>query len=62
MFIITQVGDPRPSKEDYRVTDRIYESADVLGIELLDHVVIGDGTYSSILLERKNKTKWIFLI
>ena len=53
MFIITQAGDPNPSKEDFRVTDRIYESADVMGIELLDHVVIGDGTYASILLERK---------
>ncbi len=57
MFIITQAGDPKPSMEDFRVTDRIYESADVLGIELLDHVVIGDGTYASILWERKNKTK-----
>ena len=50
-------GDPRPSQEDFRVTDRIYESADVMGIELLDHIVIGDGTFVSILLERKNKTK-----
>lgn len=42
-------GDPTPSKADYRVTDRIYECADIMGIELLDHIVIGDGTYSSIL-------------
>ena len=53
MFIIIQAGDPTPSKEDYRVTDRIYDSADILGIELLDHIVIGDGTFVSILLERK---------
>lgn len=46
-------GDPKPSKEDFRITDRIYECADIMGIELLDHVVIGDGTYESILLERK---------
>ena len=50
-------GDPKPSKEDFRVTDRIYECADIMGIELLDHVVIGDGTYESILLERKRETK-----
>lgn len=46
-------GDPTPSKEDFRITDRIYECADIMGIELLDHIVIGDGTYESILLERK---------
>ncbi len=42
-------GDPTPSKGDYRVTDRIYESASLMGIELLDHVVIGDGIYESVL-------------
>lgn len=42
-------GDPTPSQEDYRVTDRIYECADIMGIELLDHIVIGDGKYTSIL-------------
>ena len=50
-------GDPTPSKEDFRITDRIYECADIMGIELLDHVVIGDGTYESILLERKREIK-----
>ena len=35
-------GDPTPSSADYRMNDRIYEAADVLGIELLDHIVIGD--------------------
>ena len=49
-------GDPKPSKEDFRITDRIYECADIMGIELLDHVVIGDGTYESILFERKRET------
>lgn len=42
-------GDPTPSQADYRVTDRIYECADIMGIELLDHIVIGDGKYESIL-------------
>ena len=46
-------GDPRPSKGDYRVTDRIYECADLMGIELLDHVVIGDGTYESVLIGKE---------
>lgn len=46
-------GDPRPSKGDYKVTDRIYECADLMGIELLDHVVIGDGTYESVLIGKE---------
>lgn len=50
-------GDPKPSKDDFRITDRIYECADIMGIELLDHIVIGDGTYESILLERKSEIK-----
>lgn len=35
-------GDATPSTEDFRVNDRIYEAADILGITLLDHIVIGD--------------------
>lgn len=42
-------GDPTPSQADYRFTDRIYECADIMGIELLDHIVIGDGKSISIL-------------
>lgn len=48
-------GDPTPSKADYLVTDRIYECADIMGIELLDHIVIGDGRYESILSKAKSK-------
>lgn len=49
-------GDPNPSRDDFRITDRIYECADVMGIELVDHVIIGDGTFESILM-RKEKMK-----
>ena len=45
-------GDPTPSKDDYRFTDRIYECADIMGIQLLDHLVIGDGKYESIFCKR----------
>lgn len=41
-------GDPTPSKEDYRMTDRIYECADIMGITLLDHVIIGNNTFKSV--------------
>ena len=41
-------GDSTPSKEDYKITEKIYDSAEMLGIQLLDHIVIGDGQYTSI--------------
>jgi len=50
-------GDPTPSQNDYRATDRIYEAADIMGIELLDHLVIGDGKYESIFYNKKIKNR-----
>ncbi len=44
-------GDCTPSKSDYKVTDRLYEAADVMGIQLLDHIIIGDNTFKSLLLK-----------
>ncbi len=36
-------GDPTPSGADVQLTRRLVKAGDVLGIEVLDHVVIGDG-------------------
>lgn len=41
-------GDITPSKSDIELTRRIKEAANILGIELLDHIIIGDGKYKSI--------------
>ena len=41
-------GDPSPSLEDIRVTRRISKAGELLGIQLLDHVIIGDRCYSSL--------------
>ena len=41
-------GDPTPSKEDIEFTKRIYKASALLGIELLDHIVIGNQKYISI--------------
>ena len=41
-------GDATPSKEDIETTGRIYNAAALLGVELLDHVVIGNERYTSI--------------
>lgn len=41
-------GDPTPSCGDFQVTDRIYECADIMGITLLDHIIIGNNVYKSV--------------
>jgi DNA repair protein RadC len=40
-------GDPTPSSCDMEVTQRIYQAGELLGIELLDHIIIGDQKYIS---------------
>lgn len=41
-------GDPLPSREDLEVTERLQEAGKILGIEVFDHVIIGEGRYSSL--------------
>ncbi len=41
-------GDATPSSEDLSITMRIKESGEMLGIPLLDHIIIGDMTYTSM--------------
>ncbi len=41
-------GDPQPSREDNEVTRRLGEAGKLMGIELLDHIIIGDGRYVSL--------------
>ncbi len=40
-------GDPTPSQEDLEVTRRLVEAGRLLGIEVLDHIVVGDNRYVS---------------
>jgi len=39
-------GDVTPSKEDKAITKRLNEAGKIIGIEILDHVIIGIGYYS----------------
>lgn len=41
-------GDPRPSNEDLEVTKRVVEAGKILGINVLDHLIIGEGKYFSL--------------
>jgi DNA repair protein RadC len=34
-------GDPTPSREDIEITKKLFEAGKMMGIELLDHVIIG---------------------
>ena len=40
-------GDPAPSREDRALTQRLVEAGKLLGIAVLDHIVLGDGTTAS---------------
>jgi DNA repair protein RadC len=42
-------GDPTPSVEDVEITRRLCAVAELVGIRVLDHVVVGDGSYVSFL-------------
>lgn len=41
-------GDPSPSREDIINTKRIWEAGKLIGIELIDHIIIGDNKYISL--------------
>lgn len=41
-------GDPSPSPEDVAVTRRLCEAGKLLGIDVLDHIVVGDGRFVSL--------------
>ena len=40
-------GDPNPSKEDIQITERLKEAGNLLGINLLDHIIVGEDKYIS---------------
>lgn len=41
-------GDPKPSREDVEVTKRMVEAGKIIGIEVLDHIIIGDNSFTSL--------------
>ncbi|MGL5915753.1 MAG: RadC family protein, partial [Culicoidibacterales bacterium] len=41
-------GDPTPSSDDIKTTKRLIEVGELVGIEVIDHVVIGDQNYISL--------------
>ena len=41
-------GDPNPSKEDIQITERLKEAGNLLGINLIDHIIVGEDKYISL--------------
>ncbi len=41
-------GNPEPSNEDKHVTQRMVKAGEIMGIDVLDHIIIGDGRYVSL--------------
>ena len=50
-------GDPAPSRRDIEVTRRLVATGKMLGIHMLDHVIVGDGTYYSFADEGQIPTE-----
>lgn len=50
-------GDATPSEQDIKFTIDLYDVSALLGIELLDHIVIGNKSYTSILSKIVEDTK-----
>ncbi len=59
-------GDPEPSANDLALTAQLMDAGRLLGIKVLDHLVLGDGVYVSLLergllQEREGKGPWDML-
>ena len=52
-------GDPTPSNQDIEFTKNVEQASKILGIQLLDHIVIGDKNYVSIfsVMEKLKKAE-----
>ena len=46
-------GDSTPSMPDIEMTKRLYNAANIVGVQLLDHIVIGDMCYTSIFSKER---------
>ena len=45
-------GDPTPSPEDQRLTERLVEAGNILGIKVLDHIIVATEGYTSMMESR----------
>ena len=50
-------GDSTPSQQDFEFTDKVEQASKILGIQLLDHIVIGNKNYVSIFNQKEKMRK-----
>lgn len=50
-------GISKPSEKDYEITDKLYKASQIIGVELVDHLVIGRNDYTSIMSEIAKRIK-----
>ena len=50
-------GETTPSQQDIQLTKRLYEAGELLGIKLLDHLIIGDGSPGSEQSEQSSAAR-----
>ncbi|GBE54045.1 hypothetical protein BMS3Bbin15_00195 [archaeon BMS3Bbin15] len=41
-------GDLEPSSEDIAITKKVKEAGELIGIDVLDHIIVGDSAYVSL--------------
>jgi len=51
-------GDPTPSNDDIKMTERLIEAGKIMGIEIDDHVIISDNLFASLRSDPKTSRLW----
>jgi DNA repair protein RadC len=51
-------GDPTPSNDDIKMTERLIEAGKIMGIEIDDHVIISDNLFASLRSDIKTSRLW----
>jgi DNA repair protein RadC len=41
-------GDPTPSKDDVELTQRMVEAGEIVGIDVVEHIILADASYYSL--------------
>jgi DNA repair protein RadC len=51
-------GDPNPSNDDIKMTERLIEAGKIMGIDIDDHVIIADNLFASLRSDIKTSKLW----
>ncbi|MBU5363701.1 DNA repair protein [Enterococcus raffinosus] len=52
VYLSLSSGNPTPSQNDLDFTERVQECGAMMGIELLDHIIVGETKYFSLREEK----------